>query len=105
MNAWEIYSYQHPGWPEPHPAVIVSHPDRVILKPEVTILLCSKPAGDAPGQSIAGIIPMIEQPRKWIAPCIRARGRSGRILTSLCLSDSTIQRLFISAFSASSLFP
>ena len=23
MNAWEIYSYQHPGWPEPHPAVIV----------------------------------------------------------------------------------
>ena len=68
MNAWEIYSYQHPGWPEPHPAVIVSHPDRVILKPEVTILLCSKPAGDAPGQSIAGIIPMIEQPRKRIAP-------------------------------------
>ena len=37
MKAWEIYSYQHPGWPEPHPAVIVSHPDRVTLKPEVTI--------------------------------------------------------------------
>jgi hypothetical protein len=37
------------------------------------------------GQSIAGIIPMIEQPRKRIAPCTRARGRSGRILTSLCL--------------------
>ena len=45
MKAWEIYSYEHPGWPEPHPAVIVSHPDRVTLKPEVTILLCSsKPA-------------------------------------------------------------
>ena len=45
MKAWEIYSYQHPGWPEPHPAVIVSHPDRVAMKPEVTILLCSsKPA-------------------------------------------------------------
>jgi hypothetical protein len=29
MKAWEIYSYQHPDWPEPHPAVIVSHPDRV----------------------------------------------------------------------------
>ena len=29
MKAWEIYSYQHPGWPEPHPAVIVSHPERV----------------------------------------------------------------------------
>lgn len=45
MKAWEIYSYQHPDWLEPHPAVIVSHPDRVALKPEVTILLCSsKPA-------------------------------------------------------------
>lgn len=41
MKAWEIYSYKHPEWPEAHPAVIVSHPDRVALKPEVTILLCS----------------------------------------------------------------
>ena len=41
MKAWEIYSYQHPDWPAPHPAVIVSHPERVALKPEVTILLCS----------------------------------------------------------------
>ena len=41
MKAWEIYSYQHPDWLEPHPAVIVSHADRVAMKPEVTILLCS----------------------------------------------------------------
>jgi mRNA-degrading endonuclease toxin of MazEF toxin-antitoxin module len=41
MKAWEIYSYKHPDWPEPHPAVIVSHPDRVAMKPEITILLCS----------------------------------------------------------------
>lgn len=45
MRAWEIYSFQPPGWPEPHPAVIVSHPERVANKPEVTILMCSsKPA-------------------------------------------------------------
>ena len=50
MNAWEIYSYQHPGWPEPHPAVIVSHPDRVILKPEVTILLCSSQPATRPAK-------------------------------------------------------
>lgn len=41
MNAWNIYSWQAPGWPEPHPAVIVSHADRVANKPEVTVLLCS----------------------------------------------------------------
>ena len=28
MRAWDIYSFQPPNWPEPHPAVIVSHPDR-----------------------------------------------------------------------------
>jgi mRNA-degrading endonuclease toxin of MazEF toxin-antitoxin module len=41
MKAWEIFSWQAPGWPEPHPAVIVSHPDRVAHKPDVTVLLCA----------------------------------------------------------------
>lgn len=41
MKAWDIYSFQPPGWPEPHPAVIVSHPERVANKLEVTILMCS----------------------------------------------------------------
>jgi hypothetical protein len=41
LKAWDIFSYQPPGWPEPHPAVIVSHPDRVTRKPEVNILMCS----------------------------------------------------------------
>jgi mRNA-degrading endonuclease toxin of MazEF toxin-antitoxin module len=50
MKAWEIYSYQHPDWPEPHPAVIVSHPDRVAMKPEVTILLCSSKAPTRPAK-------------------------------------------------------
>ena len=34
-------SWQAPGWPEPHPAVIVSHPDRVANKPDVTVLICA----------------------------------------------------------------
>ena len=41
MKAFDIFSYQPPGWPEPHPCVIVSHPDRVAGKPDVTVLLCS----------------------------------------------------------------
>ena len=45
MKAWDIYSFKPPNWPQPHPAVIVSHPDRVANKPEVTIVMCSsKPA-------------------------------------------------------------
>ena len=41
MKAWDIFSWQAPGWPEPHPAVIVSHPDRVAHKPDVTVLICA----------------------------------------------------------------
>ena len=41
MKQWGIYSYKHPEWPEAHPAVVVSHPQRIANKPEVTILLCS----------------------------------------------------------------
>jgi mRNA-degrading endonuclease toxin of MazEF toxin-antitoxin module len=41
MKAWDIYSFQLPGLAEPHPAVIVSHPDRVANKPEVMVLMCS----------------------------------------------------------------
>ena len=41
MNAWEIWSYQPPGWPTAHPAVIVSHPARVANKPDVTVVMCA----------------------------------------------------------------
>ena len=41
MKAWDIFSYQPLDWPKAHPAVIVSHPDRVASKPDVTILMCS----------------------------------------------------------------
>jgi hypothetical protein len=39
MKAWDIFSWQAPGWPEPHPVVIVSHPDRVAQKPDVTVII------------------------------------------------------------------
>lgn len=41
MNQWDIVSWQPPGWPEPHPAVIVSHPSRAANKPDVEVILCS----------------------------------------------------------------
>ena len=41
MKAWEIWSYQPQGWPQPHPAVIVSSSERVANKPDVNILMCS----------------------------------------------------------------
>ena len=50
VKPWEVYSWQAPGWPEPHPAVIISEGSRVANKPEVNVLLCStKEATRAPG--------------------------------------------------------
>jgi mRNA-degrading endonuclease toxin of MazEF toxin-antitoxin module len=50
MRAWDIYSFQPPDWPEAHPAVIVSHPERVANKPEVTILMCSSKTATRPAR-------------------------------------------------------
>jgi mRNA-degrading endonuclease toxin of MazEF toxin-antitoxin module len=55
MKTFEIYSWQPPGWPEPHPCVIVSSPARASGKPDVEVVLCSsKKAGRAaqPGEII-----------------------------------------------------
>ena len=41
MKAWDIFSYTPPDFPEPHPVVIISHPDRVARKPIVSIIACS----------------------------------------------------------------
>jgi hypothetical protein len=50
MKAWEIWSYQPEGWPEPHPVVIVSAPGRVANKPELNVIMCSsKKAQRDPG--------------------------------------------------------
>jgi hypothetical protein len=41
MKPWEIYNWQPAGWNEAHPAVIVSHPDRVGRKDPVEVIMCS----------------------------------------------------------------
>jgi len=41
MQMFDIYSWQPPGWPEPHPAVIISNPDRIKDKPVVEVIMCS----------------------------------------------------------------
>lgn len=40
MHAWDIFTYDFPA-AGPHPAVIVSHPDRVARSSHVNVLLCS----------------------------------------------------------------
>ena len=53
MHPFDIYSWQPPGWAEPHPAVIISNPDRIKNKPVVEVILCSsRKAGRAalPGE-------------------------------------------------------
>ena len=41
MKPFDIFSWQAPGWKEPHPAVIVSHPDRADRKNPIEVVLCS----------------------------------------------------------------
>jgi mRNA-degrading endonuclease toxin of MazEF toxin-antitoxin module len=41
MKPFEIYSWQAPGWAEPHPCVVVSHPARAERKPDVDVVLCA----------------------------------------------------------------
>ena len=41
MKPYEIFSWQPPGWPEAHPAVIISHSARAEKKQWVEVLLCT----------------------------------------------------------------
>jgi len=41
VNTFDIWHWQPPGWSEPHPVVIVSHPSRASKKPVVEMLVCS----------------------------------------------------------------
>ena len=41
MNPFEIWTWQPPKWPEPHPVVIVSHPARAARKTVVEVIACS----------------------------------------------------------------
>ena len=50
MKAWEIWSYQPVGWPESHPAVIISSDDRVSNKLDINVLMCSSKQATRPAQ-------------------------------------------------------
>jgi hypothetical protein len=41
MKQFDIFSWQPASWPEPHPCVIVSHPDRADRKTPVEVIMCS----------------------------------------------------------------
>jgi mRNA-degrading endonuclease toxin of MazEF toxin-antitoxin module len=41
MKTFDVFNCQPPDWKEPHPAVIVSHPDRSARKPVVEVIMCS----------------------------------------------------------------
>ena len=47
MKPWDIYAWEFPGIGA-HPAVIISHQDRVSLKPQVCVLLCSSQRANRP---------------------------------------------------------
>jgi mRNA-degrading endonuclease toxin of MazEF toxin-antitoxin module len=41
MNQFDIFYWKAPDWKEPHPAVVVSHPDRASRKPLLEVVMCS----------------------------------------------------------------
>ena len=41
MKAFDVFQWQPPGWPEPHPCVVISHPSRAANKDPVEVLMCS----------------------------------------------------------------
>lgn len=41
MRQFDIFYWQPPGWKEPHPCVVVSHPDRAARKDPVEVIACS----------------------------------------------------------------
>ncbi len=47
MKTWDIYTYdfERAG---PHPAIIVSHPDRVARAPAVNVLICTSQRASRP---------------------------------------------------------
>lgn len=41
MKPFDIFMWQAPGWSAPHPAVVVSHPQRAAAKERVEVVLCT----------------------------------------------------------------
>ncbi len=53
MKAFDIFSYQPAGplWKEPHPAIVISHPDRAERKDPVEVLVGSTQRAGRPPQA------------------------------------------------------
>ena len=41
MKLFDVFHWQPPGLPEPHPCVVISHPSRAAKKDPVEVLMCS----------------------------------------------------------------
>ena len=41
MKPFDVFFWQPPGWPEPHPCVVISHVSRAENKDPVEVLMCS----------------------------------------------------------------
>jgi len=48
MKTFELWTWQPAGWQQPHPCVIVSHPDRAERKNPVEVCMCSTQRANRP---------------------------------------------------------
>ena len=71
MKAWDIYTYEFEG-AGAHPAVIVSHPDRVAKAEWVNVLLCTTQRANRPPKEIE----------------VRLNGADGLDWETLCRCDA-----------------
>lgn len=51
MKPFDVFDWQPPGWPEPHPCVVISHPSRAANKDPVEVLMCSSKRATRDAQS------------------------------------------------------
>jgi len=58
VKQWDIYTYD-PGYGS-HPAVILSHPDRVDNKPLVEILVCSSQQANRPANPMEVLLDLAD---------------------------------------------
>jgi hypothetical protein len=51
MKPFDVFFWQPPGWHEPHPCVVISHPSRAANKDPVEVLMCSSQRATRPPQA------------------------------------------------------
>ncbi len=88
MKPFDIFSWQPPGWPEPHPCVVVSNSARAGNKPDVEVILCStQRAGRtaAAGEVILDMVDGLDWPTLckcdliYTVPRDKIKGRRGEV--------------------------